>query len=116
MGSGSIRWGNPQPASGTEEDAGGLGTEIRCYACSRLGAKVPGPLEKETTMEIVTRARLTCPRCGAAQEADMPTDACQHFYECVRCKAVLKPKQGDCCVFCSYADRPCPPKQAERAA
>jgi hypothetical protein len=24
---------------------------------------------------------------------------------------VLKPKQGDCCVFCSYGSVPCPPIQ-----
>lgn len=41
----------------------------------------------------------------------MPTDACQWFYDCKGCKAVLKPKKGDCCVFCSYATVPCPPIQ-----
>ncbi|MFQ5933670.1 MAG: GDCCVxC domain-containing (seleno)protein [Dehalococcoidia bacterium] len=64
-------------------------------------------------MAVVTRARLTCPECGVEQEADMPTDACQYFYECVNCNALLRPKEGDCCVFCSYADVPCPPIQSE---
>jgi hypothetical protein len=32
----------------------------------------------------------------------MPEDSCQFFYECEKCKTVLKPKQGDCCVYCSY--------------
>ena len=41
----------------------------------------------------------------------MPTDACQFFYDCKGCGAVLKPLQGDFCVFCSYADVPCPPIQ-----
>ena len=41
----------------------------------------------------------------------MPTDACQYFYACVGCGVVLKPLPGDCCVFCSYADQVCPPKQ-----
>jgi hypothetical protein len=27
---------------------------------------------------------------------------------------VLQPKPGDCCVFCSYGDVPCPPIQQER--
>ena len=66
-------------------------------------------------MEVMTKTRLTCPDCGTAQDAEMPTDACQFFYECVNCSAVLKPKQGDCCVFCSYADVPCPPIQLENA-
>jgi hypothetical protein len=29
-------------------------------------------------------------------------------YQCVSCGALLKPKPGDCCVFCSYADIHCP--------
>jgi hypothetical protein len=45
----------------------------------------------------------------------MPTDACVHFYECKNCGVLLKPLAGDCCVFCSYADLPCPPLQ-ERTA
>lgn len=41
----------------------------------------------------------------------MPTDACQYFYDCTLCGAVLKPLKGDCCVFCSYGTVPCPPIQ-----
>jgi hypothetical protein len=40
--------------------------------------------------------------------------ACQFFYECTGCGARLRPKEGDCCVFCSYGSVPCPPIQAER--
>jgi hypothetical protein len=29
--------------------------------------------------------------------------------------ALLKPKSGDCCVFCSYGDVPCPPIQEARS-
>jgi hypothetical protein len=43
----------------------------------------------------------------------MPTDACQYFYECEGCSAVLCPLPGDCCVFCSCGTVPCPPRQAE---
>jgi hypothetical protein len=46
----------------------------------------------------------------------MPTDACQYVYDCPACGAVLKPKPGDCCVFCSYADTPCPPVQSRGEA
>lgn len=45
----------------------------------------------------------------------MPTDACQWFYDCKGCGTVLRPKPGDCCVFCSYGDVPCPPIQDARA-
>jgi hypothetical protein len=41
----------------------------------------------------------------------MPTNACQYFYECTDCRTLLKPKPGDCCVFCSYGSVPCPPIQ-----
>jgi hypothetical protein len=43
----------------------------------------------------------------------MPEDTCQWFYECEACRALLKPKPGDCCVFCSYGSVPCPPKQVQ---
>lgn len=62
---------------------------------------------------IKTKAILTCPKCGSEQEVEMLTNACQHFYQCQKCGEMLKPKEGDCCVFCSYADTKCPPKQQE---
>src|SRR5262249_32796632 len=42
----------------------------------------------------------------------MPQDACLFFYNCKGCGQRLKPKAGDCCVFCSYGSVPCPPVQA----
>ena len=42
----------------------------------------------------------------------MPVDACQFFYDCKGCGERLKPKPGDCCVFCSYGSVKCPPMQA----
>lgn len=56
---------------------------------------------------------ITCPVCGYAKTETMPTDACQFFYECVGCGTLLRPKAGDCCVFCSFGSVPCPPIQAE---
>ncbi|SNZ01410.1 hypothetical protein SAMN06265377_3248 [Flagellimonas pacifica] len=38
----------------------------------------------------------------------MPTETCQFFYECNNCKRVIRPKEGDCCVFCSYGTVACP--------
>ena len=57
---------------------------------------------------------ITCPECGSATRVRMPTDACQFFWECPACDALLRPKQGDCCVFCSWGDVPCPPIQESR--
>ncbi|MBW8068204.1 MAG: hypothetical protein GJU73_12290 [Ferrovum sp.] len=54
---------------------------------------------------------LTCPHCGFAKTEIMPTDACLYFCECSRCKTLIRPKPGDCCVFCSYGTVKCPPIQ-----
>ncbi|MCY7319120.1 MAG: hypothetical protein LH617_10425 [Ramlibacter sp.] len=64
------------------------------------------------TNEVHLQSILTCPECGHVKEETMPTDACQWFYECESCKALLRPKAGDCCVFCSYGTAKCPPIQA----
>lgn len=63
------------------------------------------------TNEVVLQSVITCPKCGHLAEETMPTDACQWFYECTSCHTVLKPLEGDCCVYCSYATVPCPPIQ-----
>jgi hypothetical protein len=62
-------------------------------------------------MEIKLKSILTCPACHVPKEETMPTDACQFFHECSSCGAVIKPSEGDCCVFCSYGSVPCPPIQ-----
>lgn len=54
---------------------------------------------------------LTCPECGARAEERMPEDACQFFWDCPACKAVIRPKPGDCCVFYSWGTVACPPVQ-----
>lgn len=56
---------------------------------------------------------IRCPGCGTMTNETLPLDACQFFYECSGCGAVLRPLPGDCCVFCSYGDQPCPPMQGE---
>jgi hypothetical protein len=61
---------------------------------------------------IVFRSTLTCPRCGRQATETMPRDACQYFYDCPGCGALLRPRPGDCCVYCSYGDIACPPVQA----
>ncbi|TAJ22063.1 MAG: hypothetical protein EPO47_01235 [Rugosibacter sp.] len=66
------------------------------------------------TPTIQLQSTLTCPACGFVKTETMPTDACQWFYECQGCHVVLKPKPGDCCVFCFYADLPCPSMQIAR--
>ncbi|HEX2668712.1 MAG TPA: GDCCVxC domain-containing (seleno)protein [Gammaproteobacteria bacterium] len=61
---------------------------------------------------LILVSTLICPACGYAEMGTMPTDACQYLYECSACRALHKPKAGDCCVYCSYGSVPCPPKQS----
>ncbi|MDK3161450.1 GDCCVxC domain-containing (seleno)protein [Kamptonema cortianum] len=56
---------------------------------------------------------IVCPACGFARVETMPTDSCRVLYQCLNCGVMLRPKSGDCCVFCSYGTVPCPPKQEQ---
>ena len=73
----------------------------------------PRPHKERQVAEPVTilESTITCPACAHAEAETMPTDACQYFYDCKGCGAVLKPKPGDCCVYCSYGTVKCPPIQ-----
>lgn len=62
---------------------------------------------------VIRKSIIKCPHCGFKKEEEMPIDACVHFYECIQCKKLLKPREGDCCVFCSYGSIKCPSKQLE---
>lgn len=54
---------------------------------------------------------ISCPKCGFSKDEIMPVDACEFFYECSNCKIILRPLEGDCCVYCSYGTVKCPPIQ-----
>ncbi|MEP6989360.1 MAG: GDCCVxC domain-containing (seleno)protein [bacterium] len=58
---------------------------------------------------------MTCPFCAHVETLDMPVDACRFFHECVSCAALIRPRAGDCCVFCSFGSSPCPPRQQGEA-
>ena len=60
---------------------------------------------------IVLTATLTCPLCGHVEVETMPVTYCQYFYDCKGCRAVLRPARGGCCVYCSFSDQLCPPRQ-----
>jgi hypothetical protein len=64
---------------------------------------------------VILESIITCPSCGHQKQEIMPTDACQYFYECESCRTRLKPKHGDCCVFCSYGTVKCPPIQMNKS-
>ena len=65
----------------------------------------------QNVAEMIQQSTITCPVCSYAQLETMSTDSCQWFYECERCKALLRPKPGDCCVFCSFGSANCPSMQ-----
>ncbi len=65
--------------------------------------------------KVELQSNITCPSCGFQKEETMPTDACQFFYECENCRTRIRPKQGDCCVFCSYGTVKCPPIQMDKS-
>jgi len=50
----------------------------------------------------MTTSKLTCPECGTCVGRNH-ADRCLHLLpDCAGCGALLRPKKGDCCVFCSY--------------
>ncbi len=63
-------------------------------------------------LNIKTKSTITCPVCQHQKQEEMPADACQYFYQCENCHNIIRPKQGDCCVYCSYGSVKCPPIQA----
>ena len=66
-------------------------------------------------MEVELQSTLTCPHCGKQSVDTMPTDACCFYFECAGCSEILKPLEGDCCVYCSYGSVPCPPIQQDKS-
>jgi hypothetical protein len=66
-----------------------------------------------TTATAIMESTLTCPQCGHAALEEMSLDSCRFFHECAECHTVLRPKAGDCCVFCSYGSVNCPPIQLQ---
>ena len=64
---------------------------------------------------IASTSELRCPHCSHAEMLLMPTNACVVFHRCSACGSVLRPKEGDCCVFCSYGSVPCPPAQLDES-
>ena len=72
------------------------------------------PNQIDTLKQLITnsmQSEITCPKCGNKKTETMPTDVCLLSYTCQKCQTVLHPKEGDCCVFCTYGDHKCPSKQ-----
>ena len=82
---------------------------------SNLSTSPPGKQSGDdgpsSATDVILESTITCPACGHRKTETMPTDACQFFYACEACGALLKPEPGDCCVFCSFGSVACPPVQ-----
>ncbi len=88
-------------------------TDVVCDGCTPHAHRTPET--GKAAQDLQLDSTITCPKCGTATRLRMPTGACQFFWECSGCGALLKPNHGDCCVFCSWGDMPCPSIQESRA-
>lgn len=79
---------------------------------SESSAKKDACCKKDSAEAAVSlTSEITCPKCGHKKTESMPEDVCVLKYTCDSCKTDLFPKDGDCCVFCSYGSVKCPSKQ-----
>ena len=58
--------------------------------------------------KFMSKSNLTCPVCKTSEKLKMPTEQCIIVHNCINCGELLQPANGDCCVFCTYGDVPCP--------
>lgn len=65
----------------------------------------------KTDGEVVMQSEITCPKCGHKAMEIMPTDVCVIKYNCKKCGEEMRPKEGDCCVFCTHGTHKCPSMQ-----
>lgn len=87
-------------------------------SCSGSGTKESNAVNatpiKDTVMSSSStsnQSEITCPKCGNKKMETLPTDVCLIKYNCANCDTILFPKEGDCCVFCTYGTHKCPSKQ-----
>jgi len=59
---------------------------------------------------VILEAMITCPRAASRSRTKRPMPPI--FLRLHGLWHLLRPKSGDCCVFCSYGSVPCPPIQA----
>lgn len=94
-----------------------LGSELVTYAGFAGLAAASVPTFWNRLGRWTRRPRLTsvisCPACATRTKERMPTNACQYLYACPACGLELRPRPGDCCVFCSYGSVKCPPVQLQ---
>ena len=78
---------------------------LSLYARGMTVREIQGHLEEMYGAEV-------SPTLTSSVTDAVTDEVCQWFYRCTSCDVLLKPKPGDCCVFCSYGSVPCLPIQA----
>jgi hypothetical protein len=93
---------------------------LLCIQCNQSTPNKKEVKDKDTviiasnidlTAKTSTESEITCPKCSHKKTEKLPTEVCLVSYTCENCKEVLHPKDGDCCVFCTYGSHKCPSKQ-----
>jgi len=109
----AIATGGPgqTPSRSGEDDMGGTGGPGQSPSRSRENDMGKESIRELERYMVDTKALLTCPHCGESYQLEMPTNQCQVALDCPECGERITPKPGDWCIFCSYADKPCPPLQ-----
>jgi hypothetical protein len=64
--------------------------------------------------EVILKTVVKCPVCKFQKEETMKVGTHVVFYTCEECEATIKPRQNECCVYCSYGTVPCPAAQEEK--
>lgn len=99
--------GSAECSSGGEEES----CTTSCDSTSTSACCIESNSSEKGSEANAEQSTITCAKCGHKKLETMPTEVCQLSYTCEMCRAVLHPKDGDCCVFCTYGDHKCPSKQ-----
>jgi phage FluMu protein Com len=81
------------------------------FSCNPADEKEKSEKSSPVKAEDSLMSEIKCPHCGFISNEKMPTEVCLIKYTCKGCEKDLYPKDGDCCVFCSYGDHKCPSMQ-----
>lgn len=65
----------------------------------------------ESHSDLIKTSIIKCPKCGYKKLEQLPTEVCVIQYNCEKCNHKMFPKNGDCCVYCTYGTHKCPSKQ-----
>lgn len=86
---------------------------------TRSGVRCPKdrtmPLKRDRPTPLRHVARLRCPGCGRILAEQMPSEGQVLHTICFSCGTGVPAPEGTCCVYCAFADNPCPDEQRRLA-